>query len=112
MSTFGDTMSPVGRRADTDRRSRVFVHDSVIENSQRLDADVVVHDHLLAADDDNCAQLARRQPAQFDVREGCRKGKSIVTNATSVMPLTTQVPANTRMVVGISSNQYRRIEKS
>ena len=67
LESCGERMSPFGRRGGTRRSLRVPVDDSAVEDLHGLRAAVLVDDHLLRADDDRAAQLARRQPAQLDV---------------------------------------------
>ena len=66
-----------GRRAGTRRRSRGPRRSTpVVEDPHGSGLAVVVDDHLLAADDHRPAQLARREPAQLDVRQQRRRGSA------------------------------------
>src|SRR5450755_1251685 len=53
-------------------RLRILVLDSATVDLDRLRSPILVHHHLLRADDHRASQLARRQPAELDVGDQAR----------------------------------------
>ena len=63
-----DVAGPV-RQLELAERLRVGEGRARVEDPHRLTARVVVHDHLLRADDRRPPQLARREPGELQVRD-------------------------------------------